>query len=151
MNKLNVCVDVKYKFRYKKDFQNILNIFANNLKYKKPLIVDVLITDNKNIRNISNQYRDIDKETDVLSFPFHFENFSNEIGHLFLGEIILSFEKIQEQAKKFNHSIRREFCFLFAHGLVHLSGRDHKKDLDEEKKFNDIVYNIINKTNIKRG
>ena len=151
MNILSIEKDVKYNFKFKKQFQEILDVFANILNYKINLKVDVLITDNKGIKIISNDYRNIDKETDVLSFPFNFDNQTIEtLGFNFLGEIILSFEKIQEQAKKFNHSIKREFCFLFAHGLVHLSGRDHKKSEKEEEEFNSIVNEIIEKVKIFR-
>lgn len=151
MNILSIEKDVKYNFKFKKQFQEILDVFANILNYKTNLKVDVLITDNKGIKIISNDYRNIDKETDVLSFPFNFDKETiKTLGFNFLGEIILSFEKIQEQAKKFNHSIKREFCFLFAHGLVHLSGRDHKKSEKEEKEFNSIVNEIIEKVKIFR-
>ena len=151
MNILSIEKDVKYNFKFKKQFQEILDVFANILNYKINLKVDVLITDNKGIKIISNDYRNIDKETDVLSFPFNFDKETiKTLGFNFLGEIILSYEKIQEQAKKFNHSIKREFCFLFAHGLVHLSGRDHKKNKKEEEDFNSIVNEIIEKVKIFR-
>lgn len=151
MNILSIEKDVKYNFKFKKQFQEILDVFANILNYKTNLKVDVLITDNKGIKIISNDYRNIDKETDVLSFPFNFDKETiKTLGFNFLGEIILSFEKIQEQAKKFNHSIKREFCFLFAHGLVHLTGRDHKKSEKEEEEFNSIVNKIIEKVKIFR-
>ena len=61
----------------------------------------------------------------------------------------LSYEKIEQQAEEFNHSIKREFCFLFTHGLVHLLGLDHKTKEDEEK-FNNIVYDVINAEKIYR-
>ena len=151
MNILSIEKDVKYNFKFKKQFQEILDVFANILNYKINLKVDVLITDNKGIKIISNDYRNIDKEKDVLSFPFNFDKETiKTLGFNFLGEIILSYEKIQEQAKKFNHSIKREFCFLFAHGLVHLSGRDHKKNKKEEEDFNSIVNEIIEKVKIFR-
>lgn len=152
MNKLNILIDCKYKFKFKKDFLNLLNIFHEKLSFSKFIEVDVVITDNQKIKTISNQYRGINKETDVLSFPFSFnKSLIKKIDIIHLGEIILSHKKIKQQAKEFNHTIRREFCFLFTHGLVHLYGKDHKTSLKEEKIFNDIVYNIINTANIQRN
>ncbi len=150
MSTLSIKNNTNYSFRYKKDFENIFKIFASVLKLKNNIKVDVLITDNKDIKKISRQYRDIDKETDVLSFPFEFRELSDQLGFDFLGEIVLSHEKIRAQARQFNHSVKREFCYLFAHGLVHLSGRDHKKNEQEEKEFNLIVYKIMEKAKIDR-
>lgn len=150
MNCLNLLVDIDYHFRFKKEFNLVLNAYAKFFDYQKPIIVDVLITDNKHIKKISNNYRNINKETDVLSFPFENKNYFDDIPFIHLGEIVLSYEKIKKQALEFNHSIKREFCFLFAHGLVHLAGLDHKKSPTEEKEFNEIVYNIMNQVNINR-
>ena len=147
---LSIVNETNYKFEFESDFKKVLEAFLNILEYKGKTHVDVLITNNEGIKEISKQYRNIDKETDVLSFPFEFNNFSDQLGFIHLGEIVLSYEKIEEQAKKFNHSNRREFCFLFAHGLVHLSGRDHKKDLKEEEEFNSIVYSIMDSVKIFR-
>ena len=149
MEILSITNETNYKFMYKKSFEEVVNAFKKVLKLKNNIHVDVLITDNKGIQKISKQYRDVDKETDVLSFPFEFK-FENNIGINFLGEIVLSYEKIKDQAKKFNHSIKREFCYLFAHGLVHLTGRDHKKNEQEEQKFNKIVYEIMDEVKIFR-
>lgn len=149
-NNISIINETKNRFIYTKDFERILEAFKNILKYKKPLHVDVLICDNKKIKKINKEYRNINKETDVLSFPFLFNDLSNQIGFNFLGEIILSYEKIALQAKEFNHSIKREICFLFTHGLVHLSGRDHKKSKEEEIEFNKIVYKIMEIVKITR-
>ena len=137
-----------YLFKFKKDFCNVLNAFAKIFNYQKQLIVDVLITNDLSMQAISKSSRQIDKTTDVLSFPFAFNDQNLPFVHL--GEIILSYEQIQKQAKTFNHSIRREFCFSFAHGLVHLQGLDHKINEQEELKFNQFVYNIMELTKIGR-
>ncbi|MBD5423193.1 MAG: rRNA maturation RNase YbeY [Mycoplasma sp.] len=150
MNVLSIEVDDNYDFPFEKEFKEILNVFKKVLDYKKKLKVDVLITNNKKIKKISKNYRNIDKETDVLSFPFEFNFLSTQLGFNFLGEIVLSYEKIEKQALEFNHSIKREFCFLFAHGLVHLSGKDHKT-IDDENSFNSLVYEIMDKVKIKRS
>ena len=102
--------------------------------------VNVLITDNAGIREFNRQYRDIDRETDVLSFPnlifakasdfeipenMEADFFNPETGELILGDIIISSDKVREQAKSFGHSELREFAFLVAHSMFHLCGYDH--------------------------
>lgn len=102
--------------------------------------VNLLITDNEGIREYNRQYRDIDAATDVLSFPmiaFETESdfsvvekqeadyFDPESGELLLGDIIISADKVKEQAAKYGHSEKREFAFLAAHSLLHLCGYDH--------------------------
>ena len=149
MNQVNVLVNIKYRFNFKKDFQAILNAFNEILQFStKTIYVDVLITDSKQMQQISQATRQIDHPTDVLAFPFNLQN--SAMDYVFLGEIILCYDKIKQQAKTFNHSIRREFCFLFAHALVHLAGFDHKTSNKMEQKFNKIVYNIMENVNIRR-
>lgn len=102
--------------------------------------INVLITDNEGIREYNANYRNIDKETDVLSFPnvdyespsefdgleeFEADYFDPDTGELILGDIILSVDKIKEQAQNYNHSELREFAFLVAHSMLHLCGYDH--------------------------
>lgn len=102
--------------------------------------VNVLVTDNEGIRGYNKTYRDIDRETDVLSFPnldFDFpgeftiaegreaDYFDPESGELVLGDIILSVDRIREQAESYGHSQKREFAFLVAHSMLHLCGYDH--------------------------
>ena len=102
--------------------------------------VNVLLTDNEGIRQFNKEYRDIDRETDVLSFPnLDFEEpgfyeideemeaayFDPESGELILGDIIISVDKVMEQAQNYGHSKKREFAFLVAHSMLHLAGCDH--------------------------
>lgn len=102
--------------------------------------VNLLLTDDNGIREYNRQYRGIDSPTDVLSFPMiPFEKeadfemvegqeadyFDPESGELILGDIIISADKVKEQAEKFGHSRKREFAFLTAHSLLHLCGYDH--------------------------
>jgi len=119
--------------------------------------INVLITDNEGIREFNRQYRDIDKETDVLSFPnLDFESpadfsmaeeyeadcFQPDTGELILGDIILSADRIFEQAKAFGHSVKREFAFLVAHSMLHLCGYDHMEEEEArvmEAKQNEIL------------
>ncbi len=107
--------------------------------------VNVLVTDNEGIKEFNRQYRDIDKETDVLSFPnMDFDKpgvfdiaeereadyFDPESGELVLGDIILSVDRIKEQAESYGHSQKREFAFLVAHSMLHLCGYDHMEEME---------------------
>ncbi|MGL4343367.1 MAG: rRNA maturation RNase YbeY [Metamycoplasmataceae bacterium] len=147
---INFLIKNNYDFKFEKEFNKIFKIFKEYNDIGKKRYVDILITNNKEIKKISNMYRDINSETDILSFPFQddFGIFEKE-QEFPLGEIVLSFEKIEKQALEFNHSLKREFCFLFAHGLIHLSGLDHKTSQDE-KIFNEKVYKIMEKIKISR-
>lgn len=102
--------------------------------------VNLLITDNQGIHEFNREYRQVDSPTDVLSFPMlTFEKeadfemaeqreadcFDPESGELLLGDIIISADKVKEQAKKYGHSEKREFAFLTAHSMLHLCGYDH--------------------------
>ncbi|MBR1703307.1 MAG: rRNA maturation RNase YbeY [Lachnospiraceae bacterium] len=107
--------------------------------------INVLVTDNAGIREFNREYREIDRETDVLSFPnLDFEQagsfeipedreadyFDPDSGELVLGDIILSADKIKEQAENYGHSEKREFAFLVAHSMFHLCGYDHMTEED---------------------
>ena len=102
--------------------------------------INVLITDDEGIRVYNREYREIDRATDVLSFPnVPFETpadfsaaeeseadcFQPDSGELILGDIILSCDKARQQAQEYGHSQKREFAFLVAHSMLHLCGYDH--------------------------
>lgn len=103
--------------------------------------VSVLITDNAAIRRLNREFRGIDRETDVLSFPNvdfrrpagyevleedgEADYFEPDSGELLLGDVILSYQKIVEQSGEYGHSLLREFSFLIAHSVLHLLGYDH--------------------------
>ena len=102
-----------------------------------PCEVDVLLTDDANIRQINKEMRDVDRATDVLSFP-EFELPPGQLpapedadpgtGLVPLGDMAISMEQVAAQAKEFGHSNRRELCYLVVHSVLHLLGYDH---LDE--------------------
>lgn len=99
--------------------------------------ISVLFTDNAGIQEINASMRNIDKETDVLSFPqYEFETpgvLVKDEGYpyLLLGDIVLSLEKADEQAKEFGHSYEREVGYLTVHSMLHLLGYDHMTDTDK--------------------
>ena len=105
--------------------------------------VNLLLTDNTGIREYNKNYRDMDRETDVLSFPnipFDKEGdfarvetdeadyFDPDSGELVLGDIILSVDRVLSQAQEYGHSVLREFAFLTAHSMFHLCGYDHMEE-----------------------
>lgn len=90
--------------------------------------IELIFTDNEEIRELNKEFRAIDKDTDVLSFPLEDFPFTP------LGSIIISKEHIIEKSEEFGHSIRDEYSLLFIHGLLHLLGFDHENDEDEMRK-----------------
>jgi len=96
--------------------------------------ISLTLCGNPYIRELNKQYRNIDKPTDVLSFPLLAVGEAPPQDEAFLlGDIIISAERAAEQAREFNHSLNREIIFLFVHGLLHLLGYDHETAEDEEE------------------
>ena len=113
-----------------------------------PLGVHLLLTDDACIHQVNQQYRGIDRATDVLSFPAvnyrpgHTARNSEkrllsemdpEMGACMLGDILISYEHAKAQAAEYGHSVRRELCYLFAHGLFHLMGSDHMEESERKE------------------
>ena len=113
-------------------------------------VIDLLITGNDEIREVNRESRGIDEPTDVLSFPAvsieppgDFSSitegdpsfFDMESGRLMLGDIIVNIDRAALQAEEYGHSARREFAFLIAHSVLHLSGFDHIEEEDAEEMF----------------
>lgn len=115
--------------------------------------INIILTNPENIKKINNKYRNIDKETDVLSFPM-FEK--EEIQSLqdiayeeVLGDIVISIQRVEEQAKEYGHSFEREFSYMLVHGFYHLIGYDHMEEEDKVQ-MRAKEENILNKLNIVR-
>ena len=122
-----------------------------------PCEINVLVTDDAGIRAINRAMRNIDRETDVLSFPmtdyvtegdFAFleeegaDCFHPETGELLLGDIVISGDKVLQQAESYGHSPLREYAFLIVHSLLHLVGYDHMEEQEAkrmEKKQADVL------------
>jgi len=96
--------------------------------------VSVSFVTNKEIRELNRVYRNVDCETDVLSFPMDDEE--DPEGVIMLGDVILSTEKIIEQAEYFGHSLEREMIYLTVHSMLHLFGYDHMNE-DEKEEMRD--------------
>jgi len=105
--------------------------------------VSILLVDDEKIREINNEHRQIDKATDVLSFPVvdmregeivsDIGDFDLDEDLLLLGDIIISLETAKRQAEEYGHSFEREIAFLTTHGIFHLLGYDHMEKEEEEK------------------
>lgn len=119
--------------------------------------ISLTFTDNDGIREINRDYRNIDRATDVLSFPMlEFgedevdADFETEDGLVLLGDIVISLERAREQAAELNHSLRRELAFLTAHSMLHLLGYDHVDDPVGEKMMIEKQNTALNTLNITR-
>ena len=122
-----------------------------NLENSK-LYITITLTNPENIRKINKEYRNIDRATDVLSFPmFEKEELEEKIKNNdfeyqdVLGDLVISIEKVEEQAKEYGHSFERELSYMLVHGFYHLMGYDHIKEEDkremrpkEEKVLSDL-------------
>ena len=125
--------------------------------------VELLLTDNEEIRRSNQEFRKIDRPTDVLSFPMvDFESpaeydfleeddslFDPETGELMLGNIVISKEKVILQAEEYGHSVKREYAFLIAHSMLHLLGYDHMEE-EERAVMEEKQREILKKLGIER-
>lgn len=122
----------------------------------KRIFINIILTNPETIKKINREYRNIDKETDVLSFPM-FEK--EELGNLLkkkdyiekyiLGDIIISIQRVMEQSKEYNHSFERELAYMTVHGFYHLMGYDHMEE-EEKKVMRCKEENILEKLEISR-
>ena len=110
--------------------------------FQRPCEVSVTFTDNEKIRELNAQYRNIDRATDVLSFPLFDEDFEDE-EVLALGDVVLSLERAKEQAEEYGHSFERECAFLVVHSVLHLLGYDHVDEGKMKKQMRDREKTIM--------
>lgn len=108
--------------------------------FEKDCEISVSIVDDAEIRQINKQFRQIDRATDVLSFPqLTFEEGDeperNENGEILLGDVVISLERATAQAAEYGHSLKREVAFLTAHSMLHLMGYDHMEPEEEAEMF----------------
>lgn len=139
-------VDTDWGFDYLNLYERAADTVLDAEGCPYEVSVSLLITDDANIRQINKENRDIDKATDVLSFPMiefarpadfskvmeselSFDPYS---GELLLGDIVLSKDRIEAQAKEYGHDIQREYAFLIVHSMLHLCGYDHIEEADRE-------------------
>lgn len=158
----NELVELVYKdIQENKDYEKIISLVVDkcfeveNLK-KLKLYISITLTTPENIRKINNEFRNIDKETDVLSFPMFekeeldlmVESGVNEIPET-IGDIIISIQRVKEQAEEYGHSFERELAYMVVHGFYHLMGYDHMVEEDKVK-MRAKEENVLNMLNIIR-
>lgn len=144
-------------------FNDICDIALREELLDQPMEVFIMVTDNSEIQSLNNEFRNVDAPTDVLSFPLNdldkplkeklqdgfIPEINPESGRISLGDIVISADRAIEQANEYGHSVKREFAFLCAHGMLHLLGYDHI-DESEEIVMREKQRSILEKANILR-
>ena len=146
---MTFCVDnemnAEFPFDIDETIKSVCEAVLKEEKCPYEVQINVVLTDNEGIRELNREFRNIDRETDVLSFPgLEFETpgefivgeeqeadcFDPDTKELILGDIMISVDKVYSQAEEYGHSTKREFAFLIAHSMLHLCGYDHMEEQD---------------------
>ena len=106
-------------------------VLEEEYESEKDVYLSILLTDNETIRNVNREYRNKDSETDVISFAYLEVEEEFESPYVTLGDIVISLEKVEDQAKDYGHSFDRELYYVLTHGILHLLGYDHIEDADK--------------------
>lgn len=133
-------LNIKEKAEYKNIISKVLDkCFEVEHLPKDKLLVSVTLTNPENIKKLNKEYRKIDKTTDVLSFPmFEKEEIDKMVKSQkweytdILGDMVISIEQVEIQAKEYGHSFERELSYMIVHSFYHLMGYDHIKEEDKE-------------------
>ncbi len=156
--------EIAFAFDYETLAKKVIDYCLEREQFPYDAEVNLTLTDNEGIHKINKEFRDIDRPTDVLSFPmlsyetpgdFSFleeeneEDFNPDSGEAILGDIIISVDKVKEQALEYGHSEEREFAFLITHSMLHLFGYDHMEE-DDAKVMEPLQKEILNELNILR-
>lgn len=137
------------KYKVDKDIKGLIKKCAlatlKYMEFRTDVEISVVLIDNDGIRDLNKLHRNIDRATDVLSFPMFeydengeiIEDYAefNEMGEMCLGDIVISLERAHGQADEYGHSPEREIGFLTVHSMLHLLGYDHMTPEDEEEMF----------------
>ena len=157
-------VEVSFDFDHKILAEQVITHCLEYANFPYEAEVNLTLTDNEGIHRINKEFRQMDRPTDVLSFPmlsyetpgdFAFldeednDDFNPDTGEALLGDIIISVEKVYEQADNFGHSTKREFAFLITHSMLHLFGYDHMEE-DEANVMEEKQKEILEQMNILR-
>ena len=139
------------EFGYSEDYDYLDSLIERVLTREKATdsVFSIIFVDNEKIHELNKQFRGVDRPTDVISFALEDaeEEFLSTIR--VLGDIYISIPKMQEQAKEYGHSEKRELAFLVVHGLLHLLGYDHQTE-EEEKVMFRIQEEMLNEEGISR-
>ena len=147
-------LDLEQNREYESLINRVLEECFKTEKMQDSLIyIDITLTTPSNIRNMNKEYRNIDKETDVLSFPMfekeEIHQIKNSKFRESLGDIVISIERVKEQAIEYGHAFERELAYMIVHGFYHLMGEDHIEE-DDKKIMREKEENILSKLNILR-
>ena len=147
-------LDIEEDEEYSKIIEKVVEkCFEEENLLRTHLYLSVILTTPNKIQEMNNTYRKINKATDVLSFPmFEKDEIPNIISEIEepLGDIVISIEKVKEQAEEYGHSFERELAYMVVHGFYHLMGYDHIELVDRtEMRAKEEI--ILNKLNITRG
>ena len=159
----NEC-EKEFPFDYEKLAQKVVEYCLDYVKFPYEAEVNLTLTDNEGIHRINKEFREIDRPTDVLSFPmlsyehpadFSFleresdDDFNPDTGEALLGDIVISIDMVYEQSESYGHSVEREFAFLIVHSMLHLFGYDHMEE-EEAKEMEEQQRRILNGLQILR-
>ena len=156
-------IDAEFNFDAYETAEKLIDSCLDYEEFPFDISIEINLVDNDSIQQINKEYRQIDKPTDVLSFPMvnypapgdysmleeDESNFDPEDGLLLLGNIVISVDRIREQAKEYNHSELREYGFLIIHSMLHLLGYDHENTKEAEEMFR-RQEDILNRCGITR-
>lgn len=139
-----------FENNYEQDFTAIIEQALKTLGIEDDVEVSCVLVDDERIHEINREYRHIDRSTDVISFAMEDnDQFYVEGMPRTLGDIFISVDHAKKQAEEYGHSLRREMCFLFTHGILHLLGYDHMTD-EQEKEMFGLQDEILGALNIER-
>lgn len=125
-----------FENNYEQDFTAIIEQALKTLGIEDDVEVSCVLVDDERIHEINREYRHIDRSTDVISFAMEDnDQFYVEGMPRTLGDIFISVDHAKKQAEEYGHSLRREMCFLFTHGILHLLGYNHMTDEQEKEMF----------------
>ena len=123
-----------FKEDYQQDYLTIIKETTKQLNIDENIELSCILVDDQKIHDINKEYRKIDRSTDVISFALEDSEQYYVTGMpRSLGDIFIYVDHAKMQAEEYGHSLKREMCFLFTHGLLHLLGYDHVEKEDEEK------------------
>lgn len=147
-------LDLEENLEYEEVIKKVLKeCFKTENLENSNLYISITLTNPENIRKLNKEYRKIDKETDVLSFPMFEKEEISKLKSLqheeALGDIVISIQRVKEQAIEYGHSFERELAYMVVHGFYHLMGEDHIEENDKIRMREKEEY-VLNNLNILR-
>ncbi len=144
---------VKVTAELKKLINKACAATLQNEMFSEPAEVNVTFVDDEGIKELNSQFRNIDRSTDVLSFPLGENGFYDknpENGNLMLGDVVLSLEHAVSQAEEYGHSFNREAAYLTVHSMLHLLGYDHVNNEEEKRIMRDKEEQVMTLLDLRR-